>query len=164
MLALTTPRIVVRTAVALDSILVAGQAGSGAAAMSHARHEARESAMPESYEIDQTHELVISRAWESLNDRELRSHYYRLEADRRFNPAYRQLIDVRDVQHFTLTSAVMLGTALAHVFRSGVQRAIVVANDEQFGLARIFAAYSEADGQCVQIFREAGAARAWLGL
>jgi hypothetical protein len=120
--------------------------------------------MPESYEIDQTRGLVISRAWESFTDRELRSHYYRLEADRRFDPAYRQLIDVRDVRHFSITSAVMLGTALAHVFRSGVQRAIVVANDEQFGLARMFAAYSEADGQCVQVFREPGAAEEWLGL
>ena len=120
--------------------------------------------MPESYEIDEARGLVISRAWESINDRELRSHYYRLEADRRFDPGYRQLIDVRDVRHFSLTSAVMLGTALAHVFRSGVPRAIVVANDEQFGLARMFAAYSEADGQCVQIFREPEAAKEWLGL
>jgi len=124
----------------------------------------REFDMPESYEIDQARGLVISRAWESISDRELRSHYYRLEADRRFDPSYRQLIDVRDVRHFSLTSAVMLGTALAHVFRSGVPRAIVVANDEQFGLARMFAAYSEADGQCVQIFREPEAAEAWLGL
>ena len=120
--------------------------------------------MPESYEIDEVRGLVISRAWESITDRELRSHYYRLEADRRFDPGYRQLIDVRDVRHFSLTSAVMLGTALAHVFRSGVPRAIVVANDEQFGLARMFAAYSEADGQCVQIFREPEAATEWLGL
>ena len=120
--------------------------------------------MPESYEIDQVRGLVISRAWESITDRELRSHYYRLEADRRFDPGYRQLIDVRDVRQFSLTSAVMLGTALAHVFRSGVPRAIVVANDEQFGLARMFAAYSEADGQCVQIFREPEAAKEWLGL
>ena len=124
----------------------------------------RDFGMPESYEIDPARELVISRAWESFTDRELRSHYYRLEADRRFDPGYRQLIDVRDVRQFSLTSAVMLGTALAHVFRSGVPRAIVVANDEQFGLARMFAAYSEADGQCVQIFREPEAAKEWLGL
>ena len=124
----------------------------------------RDFEMPESYEIDQERGLVISRAWESITDRELRSHYYRLEADRRFDPGYRQLIDVRDVRNFSLTSAVMLGTALAHVFRSGVPRAIVVANDEQFGLARMFAAYSEADGQCVQIFREPEAAKEWLGL
>ena len=124
----------------------------------------REFGMPESYEIDQERGLVISRAWESVSDRELRSHYYRLEADRRFDPGFRQLIDLRDVRHFSLTSAVMLGTALAHVFRSGVPRAIVVANDEQFGLARMFAAYSEADGQCVHVFREPEAAEEWLGL
>jgi hypothetical protein len=58
----------------------------------------------------------------------------------------------------------MLGTALAHVFRSGTPRAIVVANDVQFALAHIFAAYSEADGQIVQVFREPSAATEWLGV
>jgi hypothetical protein len=120
--------------------------------------------VPESYEIDQRRELVISRAWKSLSDRELRDHYDRLRADRQFDPAYRQLIDLREVKDFTLTTAVMLGTALAHVFRSGIPRAIVVANDMQFGLARMFAAYSEADGQVVQVFREPQAANEWLGL
>ena len=120
--------------------------------------------MPESYEIDQARELVISRAWNSFSDRELRDHYERLRADQRFDPAYRQLIDVREVNDFALTTAVMLGTALAHVFRSGIPRAIVVANDTQFGLARMFAAYSEADGQVVQVFREPDAAKEWLGL
>ena len=120
--------------------------------------------MPETYEIDEARELVISRAWNSLSDRELRAHYDRLGKDQKFNPAYRQLIDVRDVNEFTLTSAVMLGTALAHVFQSGTPRAIVVANDVQFGLARMFAAYSEADGQNVHVFREADAAKEWLGL
>jgi hypothetical protein len=120
--------------------------------------------VPESYEIDRGRELVISRAWNTLTDRELRAHYQRLGTDRQFDPAYRQLIDVREVKGFTLSSAVMLGTALAHVFRSGVPRAILVADDVQFGVARMFAAYSEADGQCVQVFREPEAAKEWLGL
>lgn len=120
--------------------------------------------MPESYEIDQARELVISRAWKTVSDRELRSHYERLEADRKFDPSFRQLIDLRGVETFKLTTAVMLGTALAHVFRSGVPRAIVVENDTQYGLARMFAAYSEADGQNVQIFREPEAAKTWLGV
>ena len=120
--------------------------------------------MPESYEIDEARELVISRAWKTVSDRELRSHYERLEADRKFDPSFRQLIDLRAVETFKLTTAVMLGTALAHVFRSGVPRAIVVENDTQYGLARMFAAYSEADGQNVQIFREAEAAKTWLGV
>ena len=123
-----------------------------------------EATVPESYEIDQMRELVVSRAWDTFDDRDLRQHYDRLRADGRFDPAYRQLIDVREVETFSLTSAVMLGTALAHVFSSGTPRAIVVANDLQFGLARIFAAYSEADGQIVQVFREPSAAREWLGL
>ena len=121
-------------------------------------------AVPESYQIDRERELVISRAWKTFDDRELRTHYERLEADREFDPTYRQLIDVRDVKSFKLSTAVMLGTALAHVFRSGVPRAIVVANEMQYGLARMFAAYSEADGQVVQVFRESKAAEEWLGL
>jgi hypothetical protein len=120
--------------------------------------------VPESYEIDSTRELVISRAWKTVTDRELRVHYERLEADRKFDPSYRQIIDLREVDQFNLTSAVMLGTALAHVFRSGVPRAIVVKSDVQYNLARIFAAYSEADGQNVQVFREPEAAKEWLGL
>ena len=120
--------------------------------------------MPETYEIDQSRELVISRAWKTVTDRELRTHYERLGTDRKFDPSYRQLIDFRDVETFALTSAVMLGTALAHVFQSGVPRAIVVNNDAQYNLARLFAAYSEADGQNVQVFREPAAAKEWLGV
>lgn len=120
--------------------------------------------MAESYEIDRRRELVVSRAWNTLTDRELRAHYDRLGSDRDFDPSYRQLIDVREVKNFTLTTAVMLGTALSHVFQPGVPRAIVVENDTQFGVARMFAAYSEADGQMVQVFREPAAANEWLGL
>lgn len=120
--------------------------------------------MPEAYEIDASRELVISRAWKTVTDRELRTHFERLGADRRFDPSYRQLIDLRDVETFTLTSGVMLGTALAHVFRSGVPRAIVVNSEAQYNLARLFAAYSEADGQNVQVFREPSAAKEWLGV
>ena len=68
------------------------------------------------------------------------------------------------MERFTITNAVMLGTALSHVFHSGVPRAIIVANDEQYSLARMFAAYSEVDGQNVQIFREAEGAKEWLGV
>lgn len=120
--------------------------------------------MPETYEIDRARELVISRAWNTITDRELRTHYERLGSDRDFDPSYRQLFDLRGVERFRITTAVMLGTALAHVFRSGVPRAIVVDNDAQYNLARMFAAYSEADGQNVQVFREPSAAREWLGL
>jgi hypothetical protein len=123
-----------------------------------------ESTVPEAYEIDQSRELVISRAWKTVTDRELRKHFERLGTDRKFDPSYRQLIDLRGVENFTLTTAVMLGTALAHVFRSGVPRAILVNSDAQYNLARLFAAYSEADGQNVQVFREPAAAKEWLGL
>ena len=120
--------------------------------------------MPESYEIDEARELVVSRAWKKVTDRELRTHFERLGTDCKFDPSYRQLIDFRAVESFSVTTAVMLGTALAHVFRSGVQRAIVVDNDAQYDLARLFAAYSEADGQNVQVFREPRAAKEWLGV
>ena len=120
--------------------------------------------MPESYEIDRARELVISRGWKAVTDRELRFHYERLEADRNFDPSYRQIIDLRDVERFDLSTAVMLGTALAHVFRSGVPRAILVKSDAQYNLARMFAAYSEADGQNVQIFKQPETAKEWLGI
>ena len=120
--------------------------------------------MPETYEIDGARGLVISKGWKTVSDRELRSHYDRLGRDRNFDPSYRQLIDLRSIEQFTITNAVMLGTALSHVFNSGVPRAILVANDEQYSLARMFAAYSEADGQNVQIFREANDAKEWLGV
>lgn len=123
-----------------------------------------QSKVPESYEIDQVRGLVISRGWKTVSDRELRSHYERLEHDRKFDPSFRQLIDLRDVERFALTSEVMLGAALAHVFRCGVPRAIIVRNEEQESLARRFAAYSEADGQNVQIFREPAGAKEWLGV
>jgi hypothetical protein len=120
--------------------------------------------VPASYAIDEVRELVITRGWKVVSDRELRSHYEQLESDRKFDPSFRQLIDLRDVEKFTLSSAVLLGLALSHVFRSGTPRAIVVTNDTQYNFARMFAAYSEADGQNVQIFREPEAAKEWLGV
>ena|SRR3954470_8142071 len=117
-----------------------------------------------SYKIDQERRLVITRGWGELTTRELVEVMSQILLDPRFDPSYRSLGDLRDVTSIAVDTMATAQTAASPLFADGARRAIVATSDVAYGMARMFAAYSERAGHEVCVFREMAPAEAWLGL
>jgi hypothetical protein len=114
------------------------------------------------YRIDPKRRLVVTRAWGVLSTRELVDVMTRILLDPRFDPTYRSLGDLRDVTDITVDNLATAQTAASPLFAEGTRRAIVATSDAAFGMARMFASFSERTGQEVRVFRDIHLAEAWL--
>ncbi len=120
--------------------------------------------MPAEYELDLALGLVRTKEWGVLTDDDLHELYERIRSDPAFDPSFRQLCDLREVTQITTTAEALRSLAQSHVFSPGSRRAFVVGRAVDFGLARMYQAYSEVEGQTVEVFREMDEAKVWLGL
>lgn len=120
--------------------------------------------MPFSYEIDPKRQLVSTRLWDPLTEGEVRDYYRRLRADPVFDPGYRQFVDLTGLTEFLVGTNTITEVARDQLFNPGTRRALVASSDATFGMARMFALHAEAQGQTIEVFRDAGRARKWLGL
>jgi hypothetical protein len=103
--------------------------------------------------------------WGVFTDEELREHYRSIRNDSAFDPRFSQLCDIREVSEMRLSVTVVREVALMPVFDLSARRAVVVGGQEfHFGLARMFAITAETNGSQVEVFKDMGAAREWLGL
>lgn len=118
--------------------------------------------MPATYIIDPDHRLVISRIWGEATDEELRMQQMKLRYDPRFDPTYRQLIDIRDVSVSHISSHVLSSMAAASTFSPLSRRAVLAPDDAPYGLARMFSAWAAASGRHVRVFRDRASAEEWL--
>ena len=101
--------------------------------------------MPGSYLIDVPNRIVFSRAWGLLSDQELIAHAQTLKADPRLEPGFRQVGDFMSVDALLLTSAAIRAVARDNPVPRDARRAIVVPNDEAYGMVRMFMLYVDAD-------------------
>ena len=120
--------------------------------------------MPAAHEIDVSRRLVLTKEWGELSDDDLRGLYDRIRADSAFDPSFRQLCDLRAVTRITTSIEMLRFLAQSRIFLPGAKRAFVVGREVDFGLARLFQAYSEVEGGTVEVFRKMTEAEAWLGL
>jgi hypothetical protein len=117
-----------------------------------------------SYSIDAVRRVVFTRGRGIVSTRDMQDLTNRLLADPRFNSEYRALADLSEVTEVTVDALALEETASIPLYEPGTRRAIVAPSDVAYGVARMFAAYSERSGQDVRIFREMSAAEGWLGL
>lgn len=120
--------------------------------------------MPAVHQIDIPRRIVLTTEWGELSDADLRGLYDRIREDPAFDPAFRQLCDLRNVTKITTSVETLRYLAQSRIFSPGAKRAFVVGREVDFGLARLFQAYSESEGQIVEVFRNLSEAEAWLGL
>ena len=120
--------------------------------------------MPAEYEIVREYRLVRTYESGELTDEDLRGLYDRVRADPAFDPSFRQLCDLRSVTRITASVETLRFLAQSRLFLPAARRAFVVGREVDFGLARLFQAYSEAEGGTVEVFRNMADAEAWLGL
>ena len=119
--------------------------------------------MPVTYEIDVACRLVRVNFGGELSDEDLRTVDDSIRTDRAFVPTFRAICDLRSVTRITASVEGLRFLAQRALYLP-VRRAIVVGRDADFGVARLFEAYCEAEGGTVEVFRSMADAEAWLGL
>ena len=120
--------------------------------------------MPSSYWIDAERRLVFNRIWGEFSDGLLIRHAAAIRTDPRVDRGYSQLADLREVARFSLTPDAIRTNADLTPYGPDSRRAIVVANESEYGLARLFQLSLGASGDHVLVSRELAAALTWLGL
>lgn len=120
--------------------------------------------MPGSYLIDVKTGIVYTRGWGILTDEHIAEHARALRADPRFDPGFRQIVDLRELTDVRITGRGIRDVAAINPFRRDARRAFVVVSDETFGLTRMFGFFSESSSEQFGIFRTIEPALEWIGL
>jgi hypothetical protein len=87
-----------------------------------------------------------------------------LRQDARFQPHYNELVDVRHLARSEVTGDALVQLARNSSHEQGSKRAIVVGNDTDYGLSRLFRMLNEHNPEVTEIFWAINEARNWLGL
>jgi hypothetical protein len=118
--------------------------------------------VPTAYVIDPAQRLVVCTVSGVLTGPELTEHYRAMSADPQFDPCFRQLADLSQVERIVMDSDTVRAEARIPVFAPHVRRAFVAPADAQYGVARMFGLYAEDAGQDVHVFRDLPSAMTWL--
>ena len=115
------------------------------------------------YRIDHQHRLVTVEASGQVTVAEIFDYQNGLRADPSFEPTFSLLADCRSVNFIDVDADGLRRLAGNVPFRPGSRRAFIVGSILNYGLIRMFQAFTElADGADVQPFYDIDAARAWL--
>jgi hypothetical protein len=87
----------------------------------------------------------------------------RLSADSDFDPNFSQLADFREITAVEFGPEDVRQFAQRKIYSSTSRRAILVKDDLQFGLARMFETYRELNGESgIRVFRAFEEAMEWI--
>jgi hypothetical protein len=118
--------------------------------------------VPASYQIDKARRLIISTAVGFLTGAEILAHQQQLQRDPDFNPDCSQIFDCTGVTGNSLSADDIKAIATKTIFSARSRRAVVVATDDQFGLARMFEILREGQGEYgIRVFRDQERAFQW---
>jgi hypothetical protein len=119
--------------------------------------------MPGFYKIDKELRLVLTSAFGVLTRDEILTSRQQLLEDPDFDPSYSQVQDYSGVTKIELTADDVRSLAQASVFSSQARRALVVKDDLQFGLSRMFGTHRESAGEMgIRVFRNLHEAVDWV--
>ena len=118
--------------------------------------------MPARYEIDHARRIVLTWASGVLRDMEIADLYTRLAADPGFDASYAQFADLSEVERIEATTVTISTEARRSIFAPGARRAVYAPTDVAFGMARMWAAYAEAQGEQIEVFRDRSGAEDWV--
>ena len=123
--------------------------------------------MPITYEIDEVAGRVNVRFTGTVTDADLMSTFQRLYQDPRHRVGMSELTDCRPVERIEITGAGLQRLAdatgaLLDRAGTGWKVAVVVPNDEVFGLGRMYELLREGSPEYVRVFRDLPPAERWL--
>jgi hypothetical protein len=122
--------------------------------------------MPFSYVVYREHRLVISIGLDLVTWEEIKTRQDQTKTDPEFNPEFNQIVDLRAVTGFDMTSDQARLLARRMIFAATSKRAFVAASPAVFGVGRmweIFSEMSENPSQ-IQVFYDLPSALRWLKL
>ena len=113
--------------------------------------------------IDSAARVVIVTVIGGLGDAELQSLGDQLEKNPEVAPDFAVLIDLRQADGKTVTSAGVRSLATrALIFSAASKRAVVVPSDLGFGMARMYEMLREGRGGGMRVYRDYDEARRWV--
>ena len=114
-------------------------------------------------QVDGASRVVVVTVVGVLGDAELQSLGDQLEKNPEVAPDFALLIDLRQADGKTVTSAGVRSLATrAMVFSAASKRAVVVPSDLGFGMARMYEMLREGRGGGMRVFRDYDEARRWV--
>lgn len=121
--------------------------------------------MPFHYTIDVARSLIVVELTGALTGEELLQMQSQLIAESAFDPAMRQICDIRngDVSGVTSDAVKLIASRSTDGLVRG-RRAIVASPGLCYGLSRMFAAYAGGDEDMTAVFSDIAEARRWLGV
>jgi hypothetical protein len=120
--------------------------------------------MPIQSVIDTQRGIVLTTGHGPLTGRELIEHEQALRQEPDFTPKMNQLADFREARAEEIGWKDIRHLAFNTSFAPSARRAVVVATDAGYGLARMFQMAADRDDENMQVFRNIAEARRWLGL
>jgi hypothetical protein len=122
-------------------------------------------AMPVNYRIDEERRLVVATAWDRVTGAEVVEQQRKILNDPRFEPDFFQFLDLADVMQMEIERPTVAELARFDLFSAKSRRAFFAPNPLAYGIARMFVAFREANGQeQVQVFKDRSEALQWLGV
>ena len=122
--------------------------------------------MPFSYVVYSEHRLVISTGSDMVTWEEIKARQEQTKTDPDFNPEFNQIVDLRAVTGFEMTSDHARLLARRTVFSAESKRAFVASSPAVFGVGRMWEMFSEMSDHPSQIrvFYDLPSALKWLNL
>ena len=122
--------------------------------------------MPFSYAVYKQQRLVISTGSGCVTWSEIKERQDQTKTEPTFDPEFNQLVDLRAVTSFEMTSEQARVLARRMIFSFSSKRAFVAANPAIFGVARMWEIFTELSDNPsqIQVFYDLPPALKWLGL
>jgi hypothetical protein len=115
------------------------------------------------YTIDKERRLVMTSGAGPLTKEDVLGHMERLSADPDFEPDFCQLADFRYVTDTQFGPEEVRQFAQRDIYSPCARRALLVKDDLQFGLARMFEIHRELRGETgIRVFRDYDEAMDWV--
>jgi hypothetical protein len=119
--------------------------------------------MPARYWIDKERRMVMSTAYGGVTRKDLLDHQQNLISDPDFVRTFSQLADFTGMTKLDFTALDVQACAARTIFDPAARRAIVVADIESFGLARMFEMLRDAQGESgIRVVRTVEDGFAWI--
>ena len=125
-----------------------------------------ENSMPFSYVVYSEHRVVVSTGSDLVTWEEIKERQDQTKTDPGFNPEFNQIVDLRAVTGFDMTSDHARLLARRTIFSATSKRAFVAASPAVFGVGRMWEIFTELSDNPspIRVFYDLPSALKWLNL
>ena len=122
--------------------------------------------MPFNYVVRKEHRLVISTGSGLVTWKEIKARQDQTQIDPDFNPEYNQIVDLRSVTDFDMSTEQTRLLARRRIFSPNSKRAFIATSPSVFGMGRMWETYTEfsENPSQIRVFYDVASALRWLGV